>query len=126
MPDTDGDGLPDYLDLDSDDDTIPDNVEGQSTLGYRPRLEVDSDKDGLDDAYDSTDNVGIPIVPVNTDGTDVPDYLDLDSDNDLLFDIVEAGNATADTDNDGQTNTAVGNNGLDNNFDNADTYRWRR
>ncbi|MGO4913402.1 cadherin-like domain-containing protein, partial [Leeuwenhoekiella sp. W20_SRS_FM14] len=122
VPDTDGDGFPDYLDLDSDDDTIPDNVEGQSTLGYRPRLEVDSDKDGLDDAYDSTDNVGIPIIPVNTDGTDVPDYLDLDSDNDFLFDIVEAGNATADTDNDGQTNTAVGNNGLDNNFDNADTY----
>ena len=31
---TDGIGNPDYLDIDSDDDGIPDNIEGMSTVGY--------------------------------------------------------------------------------------------
>ena len=30
----DGDTIPDYLDLDADNDGIPDNIEGQSTTGY--------------------------------------------------------------------------------------------
>ncbi len=119
--DSDGDGKFNYLDLDSDNDTIPDNIEGQSTLGYIAPSGVDTDKDGLDNSYDNN-NGGSAIVVVNTDGVDSPDYLDLDSDNDGAFDIVEAGNGAADTDTDGRTNNAVGNNGLDNLIDTIDDY----
>ncbi|MFC4721568.1 gliding motility-associated C-terminal domain-containing protein [Geojedonia litorea] len=114
--DTDNDGQFNQLDLDSDNDTIPDNVEGQSTVDYIPPSELDSDNDGLDDSYD-VNNSGTPIVVVNTDGTDTPDYLDLDSDNDTIFDIEEAGNETADTNADGQTDGVTGINGLDDNYD---------
>ncbi len=118
IPDTDGDGQNNYLDLDSDNDTIPDNVEGQSTIGYVAPSGTDTDGDGLDNSYD-INNGGTAIVAVNTDGVDTPDYLDLDSDNDTLFDIVEAGNGTADTDSDGETNGTTGANGLDDNYDDA-------
>lgn len=50
IPNTDGDSLPNYLDLDSDDDSIPDNVEAQSTLGYILPAANDTDEDGLNDA----------------------------------------------------------------------------
>ncbi len=83
-PDTDGDGTPDNLDIDADDDGIPDNVEAQTTDGYIPPSGNDIDGDGLDDAYEGSGDEG--ITPVNTDGTDTPDYIDLDSDNDLVPD----------------------------------------
>ncbi|WP_176397518.1 tandem-95 repeat protein, partial [Polaribacter haliotis] len=124
---SDPDGIPDYLDLDSDNDTIPDNIEGQTTAGYiAPSATfTDTDGDGLDDAYD-TSNGGTAIIPVNTDGTDNPDYLDLDSDNDKINDIVEYGNASADSTGvnagDGQTENSVGTNGLDNSYEDADDY----
>ena len=44
--DTDGDGTPDYLDLDSDDDGIPDTAEGNATGG------PDTDGDGIPDYLD--------------------------------------------------------------------------
>ncbi len=81
VPDTDGDGNPNYLDIDADDDGIPDNIESQPTVGYIPPSGLDSDGDGLDDAYDPS-NGGTPAPITNTDGEDQPDYLDLDSDND--------------------------------------------
>ncbi|MRI00397.1 hypothetical protein GH721_07575 [Kriegella sp. EG-1] len=83
-PDTDGDGTPDNLDIDADNDGIPDNVEAQPTEGYIPPSGIDVDNDGLDDAYEGSGNEG--LTPVNTDGTDTPDYIDLDSDNDLVPD----------------------------------------
>jgi len=86
----DADGIKNSFDLDSDGDGIPDNVEAQSTLGYIPPSGNDADGDGLDNAYD-TDNGGTAIIPVNTDGTDNPDYLDTDSDNQDGSDTVEAG-----------------------------------
>ena len=117
--DQDSDGHPNYLDLDSDDDGIPDNVEGQLTAGYINPTGNDSDNDGLDDAYDNNSN-NVPsnyettngIQPVNTDGTDTVDYLDLDSDNDTVPDSIEGHDFDAngeadvlpsgnDTDNDG-------------------------
>ncbi|MFM1879377.1 MAG: hypothetical protein RLZZ241_2243, partial [Bacteroidota bacterium] len=82
--DSDQDGVPDYLDLDSDNDGIPDNVEGQSTFDYLAPSGKDSDKDGLDNNYDGYGNYG--ISPLNTDGTDDPDFRDTDSDNDLVPD----------------------------------------
>ncbi|WP_046759269.1 gliding motility-associated C-terminal domain-containing protein, partial [Kordia jejudonensis] len=87
--DSDGDMIPDYLDQDSDDDGILDNVEAQTTDGYIPPSGMDVDGNGLDDAYEVTPGSGEGIDPVNTDGTDNPDYIDTDSDNDGVLDIVE-------------------------------------
>ena len=71
---TDTDGITNRLDLDSDNDGIPDNIEAQTTLGYiAPGVFTDIDSDGLNDVYDantsdaSTASVG--LTP-NTDGTD--------------------------------------------------------
>ncbi len=106
-PDTDGDGIPNGEDIDADSDGIPDNREGQTTPGYIPPLApfVDSDRDGLNDAYDTFFNQynetppfgsfgdpilgGVVILPVNTDGSDEPDYIEQDSDNDNIPDWAE-------------------------------------
>jgi hypothetical protein len=117
-PDTDGDGLENRIDIDSDGDGVVDLIESQATTGSPlVPIGIDTDGDGLDDAFDA-DNGGTSIVPVNSDGLDNPDYIDTDSDNDGLLDIIEAwdsdGNFIADTapaglDSDGD--------GLDDNFD---------
>lgn len=80
---SDNDNIPDYLDLDSDNDGIPDNIEAQTTLGYIDYTLVDTDQDGITDNYDV--NGGTVLVPIDTDGDTIPDYLDLDSDNDRLL-----------------------------------------
>ncbi|QOD60894.1 discoidin domain-containing protein [Polaribacter haliotis] len=124
--DSDGDGIPNIRDLDSDNDGIPDNIEAQSSFNYKApdsNGTTDSDGDGLNDAYD-TDCVGglfscggvtgvSLAVPNNHDGTDTPDYLDTDSDNDGTTDRIEAGLSLS---------GVVGVNGLDNNYDNGDNY----
>jgi len=113
---SDGDAYPDYLDIDSDNDGIPDNVEAQTTDGYIPPSGVDANGNGLDDAYENGTNIG--LVPVNTDGTDLPDYLDVDSDNDTIPDNIE-GN---DFDHDGIADVVLvgsdkDDDGLDDNFE---------
>ncbi|TMM28525.1 hypothetical protein FDT66_13900, partial [Polaribacter aestuariivivens] len=119
--DFDGDGIINSLDIDADNDGIPDNVEAQTTLGYVTPSGVDTDNDGLDDAYDTdcTPCGGITGVDLsvtnNNDGTDNPDFVDLDSDNDGTPDIQENGdsdNSVSGTDSD--------NDGLDDNFEGAD------
>lgn len=85
--DSDGDGVPDYLDIDSDNDGIPDNVEAQSTADYIPPSGIDSNGDGLDDAYEGSSWIG--IFPIDTDGDSLPDYLDDDSDGDKVPDNIE-------------------------------------
>lgn len=94
---SDGDALsiPDYLDLDSDDDGIVDNFESQTKLTYISISGNDTDSDGLDDAYDPN-NGGSIITPVNTDAAGNEDYLDTDSDADNVNDIVEGSNANFD------------------------------
>jgi len=82
--DSDGDGYPNRVDIDSDNDGIPDNVEAQTTSDYIAPLLADDDHDGLDNAFEGSGNAG--LTPVNTDGTDTPDYLDNDSDNDTVPD----------------------------------------
>ncbi len=104
--DSDGDGFYDQLDIDSDNDGITDNVEAQSTAGYiaptGDGVIADTNNDGMDDVYGSAG-----LTPVNSDGADVADYLDSDSDNDGLLDVAERGDSgptTAsggDADNDG-------------------------
>ena len=88
--DFDGDGIPNHLDIDADADGLPDNIEGQLTIGYIAPSGIDSDGNGLDDVYESTPGAGEGIIPENTDGIDTPDYLDLDSDNDNVPDSIEA------------------------------------
>ncbi len=113
--DTDADGIADYLDLDSDNDGIADNVEAQKTQEYiKPTKSFN--ENGIDNAYPNG------LTPVDTDGDKIPDYLDLDSDNDGLFDIIESGIGNNDSDNDGQTNAQIGENGLDNTIEEADDY----
>ncbi|WP_420321913.1 Ig-like domain-containing protein [Flagellimonas sp.] len=85
--DTDLDGIPDYLDIDSDNDGIPDNVEAQPTIGYIAPSLVDANDNGLDDAYENGGNIG--LIPVDTEGDGIPDYVDLDSDDDNIPDNVE-------------------------------------
>lgn len=99
--DTDGDGVPDSLDLDSDGDGIPDSIEagGACDLNAPP---VDTDGDGVPDFRDlDSDGDGIPDLIegfVDSDGDGIPDYRDLDSDGDFIPDLVEG---NVDTDGDG-------------------------
>ena len=109
--DTDNDGIQDYLDIDSDNDGIPDNIEAQSTTGYiAPSVSgttmVDLNNDGVDDNYGS----GFASLE-DTDGDNIPDYIDLDSDNDGTPDIQENGMANTLSGNDADGD------GLDDSFE---------
>ncbi|MBS1510106.1 MAG: T9SS type A sorting domain-containing protein [Bacteroidetes bacterium] len=87
---TDGAGNPDFLDIDSDDDGIPDNIEGQSTAGYKLPVTTDTDGDGLVNTYDNVVGFGGSGIFVwDQDGDGIPDYRDLDTDADGQPDIVE-------------------------------------
>ena len=116
--DQDMDGRDNSLDIDSDGDGIVDNVEAQAEGAYVPPIGNDNDGDGLDDRYDP-DDMGTPIVIVNTDATGLPDYLDTDSDDDTVDDAIEGHDAN----NDGIADTSPAMNdgdddGLDDNYDN--------
>ena len=95
--DTDNDGIENYLDLDSDSDGLLDNVEGQTTIGFRQPLSQDTDGDGWDNQYDS-DNGGTAITLSNNEGAGEPDYLDDDSDGDGFLDWLEGFDEDADGD----------------------------
>jgi gliding motility-associated-like protein len=126
----DEDSLQNFVDLDSDGDTIPDAVEAQTTQNFNTNFSNDgdvtnddTDGDGVIDIYDITVGHGGNFnEPQNTDTTDTYDYLDLDSDNDGIFDIVEVGNAALDTNNDGASNIVEGSNGMTNSLENSDTF----
>ncbi len=88
ITDSDGDGFADYLDIDSDNDGIPDNIEAQTTADYIAPSGDDANANGVDDAYEQNGNLG--IIPEDTDGDLLPDYVDEDSDNDNVPDNIEA------------------------------------
>jgi len=105
--DSDGDGIPNYLDEDSDNDGIPDEYEvltdsdGDGNANY---ADADSDNDGIEDGMeaglDSDGNFR------DSDGDGLPDYADIDSDDDGIPDAVEgfpvdSNGQNTDTDGDG-------------------------
>lgn len=105
--DTDGDGIPDQLDLDSDNDGIPDVIESQ--IKPIALSNKDANLDGLDDIFDSS------AAAIDTDNDGIPNYLDLDSDNDGIYDLTESGSNAPDTNKDGIIDTMdFGINGLSN------------
>lgn len=92
--DSDGDGNPNCYDIDSDNDGITDNVEGQPTCSMRLPSGNDCNGNGEDDSYDITNCNACSrttggINPYDKDFDTVPDYLDLDTDNDGAFDVNE-------------------------------------
>ncbi|PSU84881.1 hypothetical protein CTM93_06785 [Photobacterium phosphoreum] len=109
------------LDIDADDDGIPDNIEAQTTEGYIFPSNDDAAtynaNDGVNSSYITTNNGGPGLIPVNTDAMSsialrvdtTPDYIDTDSDGDGVLDIAENGpdnihpgsGANTDTDGDG-------------------------
>ncbi len=110
------DDIPDIYDLDSDNDGLGDAFE----TGVAPLRDNDRDgridappgtvgSDGIADQLQSVNDEtccdvtgdGVDdIIPRNSDGTDLPDFQDLDSDNDGISDLLEAGGF--DIDNDGR------------------------
>lgn len=108
------DQVPDYLDLDSDNDSLSDLWEAGVPLsldGNRDgRIDASPGQVGADGILDSVQIVNdtnccdynldgvLDITPRNTDGGDLPDFQDLDSDNDSVYDVIEAGSADADGD----------------------------
>lgn len=107
-PDTDGDGIVNYLSSDSDGDGILDSVEAVNTTQTDPANPVDTDGDGQPD-YIDTDSDGDSIPDAVESDSDfdkdgAPNYRDLDSDGDGVTDAVEAGqtpNNPPDSDGDG-------------------------
>ncbi len=108
--DTDGDTIPDKMDLDSDNDGIYDIVEaggnnynkGDGTINNT----TDNDNDGLADVVDNVNSgsggsevtSGTPLDNDDFDGDGTPNSADLDSDGDLCADVIEAGFDDADLD----------------------------
>jgi len=100
LRDSDNDGLPDFTDTDSDGDGIADRFEAGVTG-------TDSDNDGIDDAADvdvsggvdtNGDGIDDAYALADHDGDGVPDMFDLDSDNDGVLDVIEADIVDADRD----------------------------
>ncbi len=109
--DTDGDGSPDYLDLDTDNDGIADIVE---VSGEDKDNDFKVDDPIYSDANGLSDDVRLfPYTLVDTDNDKIPDFRDLDSDQDGISDLVESGGI--DEDNDGRIDnfTDLNNDGID-------------
>ncbi len=102
--DSDGDIIPDHLDLDSDNDGLSDVSESGST-----DADGDGEVDGTVDSNGLVDGM-INSAPIDTDGDMVPDHEDLDSDNDGLSDVSESG--STDANGDGEVDGTVDSNGL--------------
>lgn len=106
--DSDGDGVSDQNDLDSDNDGILDVVESQG-VNYVALSGVDNNLDGVDDVFSAS------FLPADTDNDGVLNYLDLDSDNDGIYDLNESGSNAVDTNLDGIIDlgsSSFGTNGL--------------
>jgi hypothetical protein len=90
--DLDTDGIADVFDLDADNDGIEDVIEAGlgNMSNARGKIDVawsDSNINGLHDGAESA--AALPAL--DSDGDGIPNYIDLDSDNDSLFDVDESG-----------------------------------
>ncbi len=125
-PDYDGDGIPNFLDRDSDNDGTPDLIEaggvdndGDGRLRFTGYF-VDTNSDGYFDIYAANPLVltkagaasgnlrpydygetGTTFVSSDMDSDGRPNHLDRDSDGDRIFDIFEAGLKARDANSDG-------------------------
>ena len=95
--DFDGDGIINALDLDSDNDGIPDILETKDPKAIDNNNDgmadgIDADGDGLMSSADANDAVagGPGLTPQDLDKDGKPNYLDLDSDGDGITDLTEA------------------------------------
>ena len=106
--DTDGDGILDFLDLDSDNDGMPDIVE-QGQQDTAPR-------DGRVDGFRDADGDGLhdPFVHLtesaDSDQDGVPNFQDINSDDDKVFDSIENELSTYDSDSNGKLDALEDNN----------------
>ncbi len=118
--DTDNDGITNIIDIDDDNDGIPDIIE---YAGLDPLQDDDADNipnyRDTDYGIDINNDGIVDIFDFDMDG--VANHLDLDSDNDGIYDIVESANGALDTNNNGRTNNLVGANGLDDTIEDNDT-----
>lgn len=97
IPDSDGDGIADFRDLDADNDGIPDIREVKGVMDnsiFELKPIVDNNGDGLDDNIAAS-----PSETPDSDNDGTPDHLDLDSDNAESNDLIEAGSVDADNNN---------------------------
>ena len=99
--DLDTDGIADMFDLDADNDGIEDVIEaglGDISNG-RGKIDVAWSDANINGLHDSAEPAGA-LPALDSDGDGIPNYIDLDSDNDSLFDVDESGA--------GNTNAVVG------------------
>jgi hypothetical protein len=92
--DLDNDGVADMFDLDADNDGIEDVVEAGLGRLSDGKGKIDVNADWLDSngngMHDSAESAGA-LPALDSDGDGVPNYIDLDSDNDSVFDVDESG-----------------------------------
>ncbi|MBK9017296.1 MAG: hypothetical protein IPM82_26375 [Saprospiraceae bacterium] len=117
--DSDGDGVPNSRDLDCDNDGIPDIIEagfndrnGDGMVDNALQLGWDNDGDGYAYGFDANDNdasvttsVIFNTTVLDPDGDGMLNFADLDSDNDGIPDLIEAGGV--DTDGNGRIDYPV-------------------
>jgi len=94
--DSDSNGRADAIEIDSDADGITDLIESGG---------VDTDDNGTLDNFTDADNDGVddvvavvPTIPTDSDADGVPDFQELDSDNDGISDLIETGGTDANGD----------------------------
>lgn len=127
VADTDGDGVPNYLDLDSDNDSFFDideayllNGDGDINGDGKGDL-VDTDRDGILDLNDNYVGFGSTAKPYaqDTDGDSIPDYMEVDANNDGVKDITTGLYGSLDANADGKIDgsTDVDKDGLLDSFD---------
>tara|TARA_R110002049_G_scaffold302258_1_gene494988 strand:- start:55824 stop:60713 length:4890 start_codon:yes stop_codon:yes gene_type:complete len=89
--DTDGDTVADVFDLDSDNDGIPDVVEAGLGNYSGGNATLTGSGSWLDTNFNGMHDLSEGHIALDSDNDGTPNYLDLDSDNDTLFDVDESG-----------------------------------
>jgi hypothetical protein len=90
--DLDTDGIADVFDLDADNDGIEDVIEAGlgNISNARGKIDVAWSDSNINGLHDGAESAGA-LPALDSDGDGIPNYIDLDSDNDSLFDVDESG-----------------------------------